>query len=280
MTPCYFINLDRSPARRAHMEQEFARLGLSAQRIAAVDGQLLDNADMPPLTPFARDKWQMTKSEIACAMSHRKAWALIAESDAEHGAVFEDDVRLAPGLAQLLAQTDWIPADLECVKLDLSGIHAFHLRLEPIANGQYALSCAISNLGSSGGYIVTRAAARRLFEATALLGGAVDNMMFARSDPGFVGLHFRQLHPAVCAQQCFLPNDRFLSESAKLSTITHSGPYRPRPRLRFGWKKILRELKRPLKPVLRTARDGIRAAYFGLRYRARLIRVRFEGIHR
>ena len=277
MTPCYFINLDRSAARRAHMEQEFARLELAAHRVAAIDGQLLTDADLPPLTSHARDVWQMSRSEIACTMSHRKAWGMIAESDATYAAVFEDDVRLAPGLAQLFAQTDWIPPDIECVKLDLSGIHAFHLTPEPFGDGQYALSYAVSNLGSSGGYILTRAAARRLFDATAVLGGAVDNVMFACTDPGFAQLKFRQLHPAVCAQQCLLPDDRFLPESAEMSTITHSGPYRPRPRMPFGWKKVLRELKRPFKPVVQLVRRGLRTAYFGLRYRARLIRVRFEG---
>lgn len=276
MTPCYFINLDRSPARRAHMAQEFARLELAAHRVAAIDGQLLTDADLPPLTPHARDVWQMSRSEIACTMSHRKAWGMIAESDAAYAAVFEDDVRLASGLAQLLTQTDWIPPDIECVKLDLSGIHAFHLAPEPVGDGKYALSYAVSNLGSSGGYILTRAAARRLFDATSVLGGAVDNVMFARNDPGFAQLKFRQLHPAVCAQQCLLPYDRFLPESAEISTINHSGPYRARPRMPFGWKKVMRELKRPFKPMIRLVRDRLRAAYFGLRYRARLIQLTFE----
>jgi glycosyl transferase family 25 len=60
----------------------------------------------------------LAKAEIGCFLSHRNAWAEIADSPFDWGAVFEDDMLLAEDSAAFLASTTWIPRKAHLVKLE------------------------------------------------------------------------------------------------------------------------------------------------------------------
>ena len=106
--PGYYINLDRAEARRAYMQAEIARLGLPVQRMPAVDGGLLSDADLQRLHPRAL-MHIMAKAEVACFLSHRNCWIQIAEADARFGAVFEDDIAFSDDVATFLCDDSWLP---------------------------------------------------------------------------------------------------------------------------------------------------------------------------
>ncbi len=80
----YYINLDRSPERRVHMEAEAQRLGIDwLQRFPAVDGR--------ELTPGP--DCLLSKGGLACFLSHLQ---IIETTPADsHTFVFEDDVQFS-----------------------------------------------------------------------------------------------------------------------------------------------------------------------------------------
>ncbi|PWW04306.1 glycosyl transferase family 25 [Hoeflea marina] len=47
---------------------------------------------------------QFTPTEVACFLSHRRTWSMIADGDDPLGAVFEDDIHCAPDLKEFLQQ--------------------------------------------------------------------------------------------------------------------------------------------------------------------------------
>ena len=87
LPPMYYINLDRRPDRRAHMEQMCAAYGVAATRVAATDGEAaaaLVTAAPPTL------RW----SEVACTVSHLRAireW-LTAATVGDTALICEDDL--------------------------------------------------------------------------------------------------------------------------------------------------------------------------------------------
>ena len=205
MIPCYYINLDRSAARRAHMEAEFARNDLRAERVPAIDGRHEITHDCAFFTQEARRKYRLAPDEIACLLSHRKVWQTLADSGAEYAAIFEDDVRLSDKLAQLILRSDWIPAKTECVKLDLSEIDGFYLRPEDIGIDGFSLAECVSDLRSTAAYILSREGAAKLLRATTTIQAPVDLVMFSTIHPHFSHLKYKQLMPAVAAAMCSPP---------------------------------------------------------------------------
>jgi GR25 family glycosyltransferase involved in LPS biosynthesis len=94
----FIIHLGRAEQRAAQVERLIAALPVPADIVDAVDGLTLDRRDKArvyrrnlhkPAYPF-----ELSNSEIACFLSHRKAWAAIVEQGLDAGFVIEDDVDL------------------------------------------------------------------------------------------------------------------------------------------------------------------------------------------
>lgn len=94
----FIVHLGRARQRAAQVDRLVAALPVPADIIDAVDGLTLSQADRDrvyrrnlhkPAYPF-----ELSNSEIACFLSHRKAWAAIVEQGLDAGFVIEDDVAL------------------------------------------------------------------------------------------------------------------------------------------------------------------------------------------
>ena len=95
----FFINLDKSVGRRAAMEKQLARAGLPFERFSAVDGNA-QAADFFDKHYSASENAKMyfaplTKSEIACYVSHLKVCEKILAENLDYAVVLEDDVILS-----------------------------------------------------------------------------------------------------------------------------------------------------------------------------------------
>ena len=88
----YVINLDRSPKRLEECKTNFSSMGISLERVSAVDGKLND------LSLYFDDELcrkEMGRSiqpgEVGCFLSHVKAIQKFWESDADYAIILEDD---------------------------------------------------------------------------------------------------------------------------------------------------------------------------------------------
>jgi glycosyl transferase, family 25 len=111
----FVIHLARARQRRAHVAalQRLSPVPLAV--IDAVDGAKLSDAAiaavyasegiLQPRYPF-----DISKGEIGCFLSHRKAWQAIVDSGADAGLVFEDDAVVDPDIfpKALAAALGWM----------------------------------------------------------------------------------------------------------------------------------------------------------------------------
>ena len=107
-THIYCLNLKRRPDRWRRMRQRLARRGLRAERYLGFDGATL-NVTLIPRSLLVRDydttriaQWappvephasrEMSRGEVACALSHVAIWDDINVRKRRHALVIEDDV--------------------------------------------------------------------------------------------------------------------------------------------------------------------------------------------
>lgn len=97
----FVIHLTRAAQRRAHVAdlQRLSPVPLTV--IAAVDGATLSDTEIaavyaPQGLLLPRYPFGISKGEIGCFLSHRKAWQAIVDSGADAGLVFEDDAVIDP----------------------------------------------------------------------------------------------------------------------------------------------------------------------------------------
>jgi len=114
----FIIHLKRATQRGEHVRGLIARLPVKVEIIDAVDALDMSDDDIDavyerslhsPYYPF-----KLRVSEIACFLSHRKAWQMIVDRNLDAGLIIEDDVDVddAAFAAQLkLAVDSMLPTD-------------------------------------------------------------------------------------------------------------------------------------------------------------------------
>lgn len=205
----YLINLARSPKRLARMEAHLTDVGLSWQRVEAIDGQVLPNLYWQKVDQACYLRMhgkQVTPDEVGCYFSHLKAIEAFLTSDHEHALIFEDDVIIDPHfkllwehLLQQHALWDF---------LHLSGVHrAAPMSLHAI-DGEYELAVYLARQTGAGAYAINRLAAKKLLAHLLPMKVPFDH---AFNKPWELGLRQWGVHP--------LPVDQKTLELTQSSTI-------------------------------------------------------------
>ncbi|KQR68714.1 glycosyltransferase family 25 protein [Rhizobium sp. Leaf341] len=200
---CLIINLDRSPERWQHVLAEFERQGLVPERVSAVDANRLPAVALPSL----RRGWKpLTDAEVACFLSHRACWRLVADGSDPVVAIFEDDIVLAEGAGALLSTGNIHTTMADLVKIESHGQpvllsrHSFTL-----AEGYRHHRLSSLHLGSAG-YLLTKDGAIQLLAlAESRVPCQIDHFLF---DPSFPVMRYMKVHqmvPALVKQGRLLP---------------------------------------------------------------------------
>jgi glycosyl transferase family 25 len=111
----FVINLDRSEDRLAFMREQTERLGLSFERVSAVNG-----LDVPPwlASEFKDASGSLFPGEVGCFASHLLAAKEIVSRDLEDAIILEDDA---------LLPSDFIPIVQTAVEAAPPGWDVIHL---------------------------------------------------------------------------------------------------------------------------------------------------------
>lgn len=118
------INLPKSAERRAQVEQQAQKAGITIQIVPAISGAELTDEQRAMYdsrrhaSMFTAD---LTPNEQACMHSHIKALRTFLESDADYAAIFEDDVLLS----------DDFCAGIDCLLHRVQGWEIVKLYSEP-----------------------------------------------------------------------------------------------------------------------------------------------------
>ncbi len=258
--PCYFINLERSPERLAHMRMQAERIGVTFNHVPAIDCLSLSERELRKWNPDPSvfQHHQLDPSVIACFLSHRKTWELILDTEAPYGAVFEDDILFSDDAGRFLADASWIDNGIDLIKLETtnSQVQTASRQQLAIPSDRRLKKLFSTHLGTSA-YIVSRKLAQRLLLSSEQISEPVDWMVFGveRHWPGCTKPW--QMSPAICIQQMFYES-RFLPNGANLSDREERVGELVKSRVSLGtkaklrgWAKVNRELRRPFSRFIR-----------------------------
>lgn len=119
--PSFLINLADNRVRLENSSEQFERLGLDWQRIDAVLGKDLPEAEVGRVYDAHRNrryfKTNLVPAEIGCYLSHYNCWKEIAEGEADGGFIFEDDFKALDSLPEVMAALSVDHDDWDMVKL-------------------------------------------------------------------------------------------------------------------------------------------------------------------
>ena len=236
----YLINLGRRSDRLAAMQAQAIPLGLALDRIDALDAATAQ--------PDAVDGWfaaggplgVIPRGDKCCLLSHRRAWETFVATGQGHAVFLEDDVRLSPAAGALLAGDDWIPANVDVVKLEHYGPPGQRVLLTDVrkAGEDSALGRMLSRHTGAAAYILSRAAAQMLL-AEKRFDLPVDHLLFNPNNSAlFAALAPWQLVPAIARQEQFdagPTREKSDIEQTRVGLRTFSLAYVKRELVRFAY---------------------------------------------
>lgn len=224
------IHLDRATAREAQVEALCDASPFPASVVSAIDAR--DPAGsgaeawgeyrvglMAPRYPYG-----LRDSEVACFRSHRKCWTMILEQNLEAALILEDDVEIdRAGFADAVALVLPVLRQGDFVRFPYK--RREYEGQQIARNGDIVLRRPREVALGMQAQIVTREAARRLLEATAVFDRPVDCLL---QMPWVHGARVLSVWPSGISER---------SGDLGGSTIGHKT---------LGWSKIKREIQRPI----------------------------------
>ncbi|HET8701054.1 MAG TPA: glycosyltransferase family 25 protein [Nitrococcus sp.] len=235
--PTYYINLLSRPDRRTFMENQFARLGLTAERCEATRH---DDPRVIAATGKHRSTERpngLTAAELACSLSHEAIWRTALDRNEPLVAIFEDDAVLSAALPDFLAKVDG--AAYEAIHIETEDRR---LRVLPVTQTVLPGVCLrpyLSTLHGAAGYLISRAGMHTMLASKTHLAVPVDHALFC---PLRSPLRRQALtDPGLCIQMQRLDANASISQSSIVEAGTR--PQHPlNVRLYIKWLDSRRTL--------------------------------------
>jgi glycosyl transferase family 25 len=192
-TEILVINLDRSADRLLFQQHQMTRLGLKFSRLKAVDGNEISDETFRRLA----FRWQrpLSRTEVACLLSHAKAWQRALDLG-QSVLVLEDDAVLSERLPAFLSDLTAYPQDFGIVHLGVrpTGKYVSKSPVAFLPESKTELFDLYENQGGSYAYLLHPSAAgillSRLAKNAAIADAYLNNTR---------GIHWLQTDPALAA---------------------------------------------------------------------------------
>ncbi|WP_104487897.1 glycosyltransferase family 25 protein [Acinetobacter indicus] len=217
------INLERSQERLAFQIKQCLTLGLSFQRLPAVSVDDISEEDYKSLG-FG---WQrpLRKVEVACFLSHQRAWESVVKSDSP-ALILEDDAVLAKHLPYLLAEIEKQDfKDVDLINFEVRSRKKI-ISKQPVHQlkaGNTALYALFQDRTGAAGYLLYPSGAQKLLQRLAETAPAIaDGFIFSH-----YGLNSLQAEPAAVIQEDQLAAYGLVPEEQFESVIGRSEHHKP-----------------------------------------------------
>lgn len=256
----YLIGLRQATGRAELMQRELDQAGLAATRVDAVDSTEVSRAEMLKQCSSEGNWGYFQTKDMACTLSHARAWEAFLASDADVALILEDDVFLSPDTGAWLADLSWWPADAGIVKFERWRARRLQVALgrDRISHLGREVRRMLSRHAGGAAYVISRRAAQHLLDSRPFA-ITLDNLLFNfdASEPARA-IKVYQVQPALAEQGNEAPGEHAI------------GPPRHRP---GGWPLVRQKLRRGIFEF----RGGFRILPSVVLGRATLEKIRFDG---
>ncbi len=208
--PTYVISLADADVRRRNMTARLGAVGVPFRFFDAVDGRTRRLPDTIDGARVVRTLFEM-EAGLASAASHRLLQRKIAEGDAEAAVILEDDATIPDDFVEVVENV--LAFDFDVFKLE--GVNASKRRIKVGRIARYDVTITSRSSVGAAGYVLRRAAARRICSLPVL-----DQMAdYVFQDPR-LRLRVLEMHPfcveqdgATPSQIPYLPNAGYVPEN-------------------------------------------------------------------
>ncbi len=229
------INLARSRERMDFQTDQLAGLGIDFERVEAIDAVALD-ADTYQTKAYDWER-PLRDTEVACCLSHTKAWQIVVNSNRPH-LVLEDDAVLCGKTSKILQALESYQ-NYDCVNLETRGRPKTVSKKKTPLIEEFKISKLVQDKSGAAAYVLWPDGAKKLLNWIETRGlGLADAIIAAGPN-----LRHGQIEPAAALQLdcCHLYGIECPLETR--SQIHHVGKPEAIKTLSFRWRRLIAQMK-------------------------------------
>ena len=202
----YVISLKSAKKRRDHIETEFKKFNIDYSFFDAITP--LQNEKICLDLGIDIKKFTITKTEISCFLSHIYIWKKALQDNTDYISVFEDDIYLGEQAFLFLGNTNWIPSNIDIVKIESFDKSIEVLKTEKIKtlDNRFLYKLISKHIGGAG-YIISKKAIIYLLSELKNKDEIEPIDLFIFEDM-INNLNIYQMLPALCIQD-FIKNNSY-----------------------------------------------------------------------
>ncbi|MDP9840768.1 glycosyl transferase family 25 [Neorhizobium huautlense] len=208
--------------RRTLQAYQLQRLGLSFEFMDATTAGDIPDEEMKRL----QRRWarRLRDTEVSCALSHRKAWGIVAKAPRPM-LVIEDDVILSTDIATVLTAAATL-SDVDCVNLETFGAPKTLGRPRALAQAGYTVAEVFRDSAGAAAYLLWPQGAQKLLTSLSMMLPLADAAINLAPN-----LRKLQIEPAAAIQVSILNKSEPISHPVRRSLIATSRKTKERPPL-------------------------------------------------
>jgi GR25 family glycosyltransferase involved in LPS biosynthesis len=205
------------------MTDQLAQLEIVCTRIEAVTVDEVPD-ELVAAHRHRDSLWRLRSGDLACGLSHQRAWAHLLASDQPAALVLEDDAVLSPAIRDFLD-----PGLMPRLGADLIKLETYRKQIKlgrtPVAVGDTQLFELCSSQMGGAAYLITREAAARSLASPLRNTMGVDRLLFGRGGEHLLRSHILQAWPSPVVQlDRFAPDGRISRSDIKASLTPQRAP--------------------------------------------------------
>jgi glycosyl transferase family 25 len=175
--PIFVINLNGHTDRLERISRRLNALGLSFERIPAINGQTLSREEKQKIC-LERSCLPLSDCEIAHYMSHLKALRIVVDRELPRAIILEDDAVFDDDFALWASSECPLPAEVEILKFEGSGARdTIKIPISTYANRTIQFS--YKPAGGAAAYLITFEAARKALKELDVASAQLAHDLFA-----------------------------------------------------------------------------------------------------
>jgi glycosyl transferase family 25 len=179
----YFLNLDRHKNRFENLRHQLDNLGLTWERIAAVDAQQASEEELEKYTDATGPIPRMGAGARACTVGHFKIWKKFLETDATVAFVLEDDVKISERFPAFVESAASYSNEVDILNFNRQNSKREQKKLvvskiNPLIGDVFEGKQLLGPHYGTAGYMITRSAAERLCNQIKRTNVPIDHLLF------------------------------------------------------------------------------------------------------
>lgn len=176
MLPILYINIDERTDRKIFLESQLQKLNLKFKRVSAITPIKIQKQKIEAYKAY------LSPSELACTMSHCKAWQTVINKKYTYALILEDDIVLSSLLTDFLKEFSSIKTEIPLLRIETRLEKLFCSKKIYSFDGNFEVRRSFGDCDGAAAYLISASYCKKLLKYKGIFEKPIDHILFKQNN--------------------------------------------------------------------------------------------------